>query len=458
MSSIFSFFLLKSVLNVLTHIYRTGSAVYVYGIMNNKDDQAVKSKGITSSTYVTFMIDGVPVGSPFTHSPNNQLVEGTYWEFDVLMYANASLGCYGIHNLTIMNGGGTHKSAFLFDYIKYTYVLLLLVKRAESSFLTRFDDALESNTYSSYIPPTCPTPGSDANKGYNPASTTIPGYPAGPTSSTSGGSNGIPSPFQTGDPSGNLDNTAGHHSTSHSGKIAGIVVGVLAGLGIMGAILFLCCRRRKDDGGSKNWYKWEPGSPEALQNPQPPMTQQVGNAASLPHLTQDGVPAVDRRRSGVPPFLRRGSNWSIFGRQQSRITPFAGTGGVGRRNRPVNKLSIGDLKSPASITSTDDTTVANSVPFSPNSRFSEDNYFPVGTNITIPNRAPQVDPSTNSSSDESPTAAFTAQLHALAREVSLLRSEQGGMNQSHTGGLELPPVYEDHHEDDVLSSHDSRRT
>ena len=88
--------------------------------MNNKDDSSVASKGFTSDTYLTFLMDGQPVGQPFSHSPSNLMVDGSYWEFDVLVYANQSLGCYGVHNLTIMNGGGTHKSAFLFDYIKYS--------------------------------------------------------------------------------------------------------------------------------------------------------------------------------------------------------------------------------------------------------------------------------------------------------------------------------------------------
>lgn len=94
--------------------------MYAYGVMNNRDDSQVAAKGLTSSTYLTFMMDGEVVGSPYAHSPNNQMVDGSYWEFDVLVYANASLGCYGTHNLTIMNGGGSHRSAFLFDYIKYS--------------------------------------------------------------------------------------------------------------------------------------------------------------------------------------------------------------------------------------------------------------------------------------------------------------------------------------------------
>src|ERR1700749_139218 len=97
-----------------------GSAVYAYGVMNNRDTGEVITKGFTSDTYLTFLLDGESVGPPFIHTPNNTMVNGSYWLYDVLLYSNSSLGCYGQHNLTIMNGDGGHHSIFLFDYIKYS--------------------------------------------------------------------------------------------------------------------------------------------------------------------------------------------------------------------------------------------------------------------------------------------------------------------------------------------------
>jgi hypothetical protein len=114
------FIICAFVFPLILMIFLKGAAVYAYGIMNNQDDSAVSPRGITSRTYLTFLMDGHEVSGSFEHEPSRKQIDGSYFEFDVLVYSNTTLGYYGQHNLTIMNGGGNHPSMFLFDYVKYT--------------------------------------------------------------------------------------------------------------------------------------------------------------------------------------------------------------------------------------------------------------------------------------------------------------------------------------------------
>jgi hypothetical protein len=93
-----------------------GNAVYAYGIMYNKGDLSVSQKGITSASYLSFMIDNEFVGGEYIHTPDNT----GGWAFNVPVYVNTSITSYGQHKLTIMNGGGPTHSFFIFDYVVYT--------------------------------------------------------------------------------------------------------------------------------------------------------------------------------------------------------------------------------------------------------------------------------------------------------------------------------------------------
>lgn len=366
------------------------------------------------------------------------------------------------------------------------------------------------NTYSSYIPPTCPTPGSDPAKTYSPASTTIPGSPAGPTRTDKSHTAGLPFPTPT-DPSAGDSLNNGSKTPHHDGPIAGIVLGTIAGLTLIGASFWLWLRRKdRGSGGGREWYRWEPGTPSGLTespvNVQAQMDQLGHNGASLPQSNPNNAPAYYSQgvgRGSAPPFSRRGTSWSFipFGRQhhQSRITPYSVTRNDGQTRQPrLEKISTGfhtgiSPISPETFTASETTSVedgGHGITFSPNSRHSDNGDYGghAATSITIPhaprrthsqpllrsrsapnttnttsnpspntpNSSPHTSGPTGSGSTEPssthPTSQIQAQLHALAREVSLLRSDRGNMNQGHSGGLELPPVYEDHHEDEVLSS------
>ena len=85
-----------------------GSAVYAYNIIANQ------LPFITTLTNLTFSIDGHIVGT-YMHIPEN--VTNTF-EYGVLVYANTSLP-YGRHVLA-MSAAGTNDSLILFDYFIYT--------------------------------------------------------------------------------------------------------------------------------------------------------------------------------------------------------------------------------------------------------------------------------------------------------------------------------------------------
>ena len=86
------------------------------------DDLSVVEKGLTSSTYLSFMIDDEFVSTTYVHNPSGGNTGGSYWDFDVPIYVNQSVTTYGKHKLTILNGGSPVHSIFLFDYVIYTCV------------------------------------------------------------------------------------------------------------------------------------------------------------------------------------------------------------------------------------------------------------------------------------------------------------------------------------------------
>ena len=86
----------------------TGSAVYAYNIIANQIPFT------TTLTNLTFSIDGDPVGT-YVHIPENTT---NTFEYGVLVYANTSLP-YTSH-VFVMSAGGPNDSLVLFDYLVYT--------------------------------------------------------------------------------------------------------------------------------------------------------------------------------------------------------------------------------------------------------------------------------------------------------------------------------------------------
>jgi hypothetical protein len=84
--------------------------------MDNKDYISVTEDGLTSASYLTFMIDDVLTDPEYIHTPSGN----DTWQYNIPIYSNTAITPYGPHKLTIMNGGDPGHSIFLFDYVIYT--------------------------------------------------------------------------------------------------------------------------------------------------------------------------------------------------------------------------------------------------------------------------------------------------------------------------------------------------
>lgn len=93
----------------LPKLRRTGTAIYIYGIVSNHIDGAV------TDTHVSFYIDGELVGA-YDHTAQ---ILNTIFEYNQLLYFNATLDNVG-HDVLIASSPSIGGSLILFDYAMYT--------------------------------------------------------------------------------------------------------------------------------------------------------------------------------------------------------------------------------------------------------------------------------------------------------------------------------------------------
>lgn len=154
------------------------------------------------ATDLTFLIDGELVGN---YSQPDSSKKG--WEYSALLFSHTSLSSKQ-HNLTIQNGvhQGKDASVLLLDYIVYSQLE---------------DDAQSS-------PSTTP-------------STQAPNSPTNPVSQSNEG------------------------SRSNTAAIIGGVIGALVALSVVGALVFLCLRRRRTSADSVSGPQWGSSVPFTAQ-------------------------------------------------------------------------------------------------------------------------------------------------------------------------------------------------
>ncbi|KAG9313302.1 hypothetical protein JVU11DRAFT_5606 [Chiua virens] len=95
----------------------TGSSLYIYFILANTIPNAT-----VKSTELNFFMDGSSVGT-YQHSP----MSSTDYQYNVAVYVNDSVP-FGTHAVTVEPVYGNNLELMLFDYLVYTYVLV--VKKA----------------------------------------------------------------------------------------------------------------------------------------------------------------------------------------------------------------------------------------------------------------------------------------------------------------------------------------
>jgi len=325
------------------------------------------------------------------------------------------------------------------------------------------------------------------------------GTPTGngvPPSSTSTDSSSPSS--GTADPaaSGSLDSSAssGNNSNTsdkHAGRIAGAAVGGLGIVAIAGIGLFFWWRRRKQARGD-HWYDWDdsknppvyraerPQAPPTPPGPQPqlnyrPSAETLGQMSERSTLDIAATPSgnVSRGTTSERSSTRRNPLSNAI-RSWHQSVPRASVIPYPSAADPSADIARSPKSTASSSTFSGPGTILPFSPMSPSSGYSE-SYFPAVHTFPSPfsqlaSQQPTagpsgaLDPSTPGSVRDDPrtNARLEAQVRALALEVSMLRSEHGTMITRRTSLLsdldnpqaELPPMYEDHGEDDLISHSD----